>query len=421
MNNFEKIEILIKNKKYDEAKKKLDSLSSNEQNNPNFNFLKAIIFLKLSLFQDAIEIFNSLIYVNSNNATFYFYRGFTFSKLNKHNEAKDDFEKAINLNPNSAELYNHLANVNYIAGENKNSIDNYMKSIELNKNLKQSYVGLFNVLSQTENIDKNKNKSEIIKSHYKLQDINFEYSSNKFIENKQIKELVSKINSLLPTDLNNIEFNVTQTYREQKLPPHCYRHKEIFKLKEIIPKRCFACYKIQIDVDNVVELIKLYIIFDKINLKFQNYRKCMIELRPNISGQYKGIIFSESIEEAKKIINEISEILEQNFNKEIKCNIKRGCSEYYEKYPHYNKLNDQAMNYNLNWEVYEKEFDEKNPELTFIKNSYPTVTGVSLFDAIAIKNWIAFAKLIDDKSYKTISDVDHFSKYIEKKLIIKKL
>ena len=38
-------------------------------------------------------------------------------------------------------------------------------------------------------------------------------------------------------------------------------------------------------------------------------------------------------------------ILYKNFNKELNCKIKRGCSEYYPKFPNYNKLDKNAMIY----------------------------------------------------------------------------
>ena len=42
----------------------------------------------------------------------------------------------------------------------------------------------------------------------------------------------------------------------------------------------------------------------------------------------------------------------------IYCEIKRGCSEYYSKYPNYNRLDDKALKYN-SIETSEIKFDEK--------------------------------------------------------------
>ena len=67
----------------------------------------------------------------------------------------------------------------------------------------------------------------------------------------------------------------------------------------------------------------------------------------------------------------------------------------------------------------EKKFDEKNPDLIFDKKPSPTIEGLSLFDALVFRNWLAFAKLIGDESYKFISSKLYLSKYIEKQMKIK--
>ena len=417
--DLKKIFFLIQNKKFTEAISLLDNFNEDEKKDSNYNFLKGISYLYLGKFKESIENFDNAIKLKNDNASFYFYRGYTFSKLYKFNKTKENYAKAISLKPNSAELYNNLAGINYTNGENEESIQNYLKSFELNKNLKQSLIGLLNVLTQTNTSEIN--DSEIIKTHNDLKKIKINYSSKKFIEDRQIKSLLKQTNSIIEKSMDNLEIDIFQTYREQKLPPNCNRHKKIFKAESIIPKHCFGCYKIQVEVLNVKELIKLFIVFDKIKLKAGNYRKCMIELRPGILGNYKGLIYCESIKEAESILKDLQVVLIQNFNKNLKCQIKRGCSEYYSKYPNYNRLDNEALKYNLNWESFETKFDEKNPDLIFNKQTSPTLEGVSLFDALVFRNWLAFANLINDNTHKTIADKTFYSKYVESKLKLKQL
>jgi len=165
--------------------------------------------------------------------------------------------------------------------------------------------------------------------------------------------------------------------------------------------------------------MKLYVVFDNIKLDKDNSRKCMIELRPGVSGNYKGLIFCNSIRETEIILNQVKKILHNNFNKELNCKIKRGCSEYYPKFPTYNKLDESAMLYDEKNKEQEKIFDEKNPDLIFNKNSNPTIKGLSLFDALVFRNWLTFARLIGDNSYKEISDKIFQSKFVENQLKIK--
>ena len=67
----------------------------------------------------------------------------------------------------------------------------------------------------------------------------------------------------------------------------------------------------------------------------------------------------------------------------------------------------------------ETNFDEKNPDLIFDKNSNPTIEGLSLFDALVFRNWLSFARMIGDDSYKKISDQIFYSRFVENQLKIK--
>ena len=78
------------------------------------------------------------------------------------------------------------------------------------------------------------------------------------------------------------------------------------KIGFLIKKYCFNCYKIQIDLKDVVNLIKVFFIFNNINLENNNIRKCIVETRKNVSGNYKGYIFCNGLDEAKNIIKIVS-------------------------------------------------------------------------------------------------------------------
>ena len=59
--------------------------------------------------------------------------------------------------------------------------------------------------------------------------------------------------------------------------------------------------------------MKLYVVFDNIKLDKDNSRKCMIELRPEVPGNYKGLIFCNSIAETEIVLNQVKKILYNNF------------------------------------------------------------------------------------------------------------
>ena len=62
---------------------------------------------------------------------------------------------------------------------------------------------------------------------------------------------------------------------------------------------------------------------------------------------------------------------------------------------------------------------KKNPHLIFDRRRNPTLEGISLFDALVFRNWLTFAKLIGDKSYKKVSSKIYYSKYVEESLKFK--
>ena len=74
------------------------------------------------------------------------------------------------------------------------------------------------------------------------------------------------------------------------------------------------------------------------------------------------------------------------------------------------------MIYNSKWEKYENLIDQQNPDLVFEKITRPTIKGLSLFDALVIRNWLAYAKLIGDESYTKITNQNFYSKFIERYL-----
>ena len=100
----------------------------------------------------------------------------------------------------------------------------------------------------------------------------------------------------------------------------------IFKQKKIIPEFCFGCYKVQVEVNSIIELIKLFLVFNNLELENNNTRKCMIEMRPEIPGFYKGLIYCSSLDEAYQIADYLEPILKENIAYGLSTRVKRGCS-----------------------------------------------------------------------------------------------
>ena len=189
----------------------------------------------------------------------------------------------------------------------------------------------------------------------------------------------------------------------------------MFNKANLIPKFCFSCFKIQIEPKNVLELIKLLLIFDNIKLKDNNWRKCMIEMRSNIAGIYKGLIFCSSSSEAEKILTDINPILMKHIN--YKVSIKRGCSEFYKSYPNFKIIDEKKSDYMKYPKKWEKlELNENLSENQKHQKLVSSISGLSISDVLIINQWLNYANLINDKSYNDIDLEFTYSKYINKKM-----
>ena len=167
------------------------------------------------------------------------------------------------------------------------------------------------------------------------------------------------------------------------------------------------CYKIQINLFEIVDLIKLYLMFDNLYLKNNNLKKCMVETRKTIKGNYKGYIYCEGLKDAENIFAKVQEEISKLQLRDYKMTIKHGCSEFYKSYPNFEKINfkgQQMMTYNKSWKDKEKLIDNNQPIRLKIDEKIRTNTlkGINLADILTIKNWFNYADAIGDYSYKKI-------------------
>jgi hypothetical protein len=252
--------------------------------------------------------------------------------------------------------------------------------------------------------------NSIININNQIKKLNSGNNNKKFIQNTSLNKILNQSQSILENNNLILNYPHTQIFKKNKTNLNCERHLAIFGEHKIIPKFCFSCFKVQLTLNSVLDLIKLYFYFNNLNLKNNNIRKCIVELRDGVEGNYKGYIFSSSVNEAKNIKKIISEDLT---NSEIiidKIEIKHGCTEYYNKFELYKNISEDIVNkiYDDKWEKIEKEFDKKN---FIIENNKErvfkeTINTFNLPDFLIIKNWLIYAKIIGDNSYQEIYESD---------------
>ena len=72
------------------------------------------------------------------------------------------------------------------------------------------------------------------------------------------------------------------------------------------------------------------------------------------------------------------------------------------------------MNYNKNWDKFEKIVDNENTNIIQKDNLFleTTLNIMTISDFFIIKNWLAYAKILGDKSYEKICTIEIKSNFL---------
>ena len=399
---------------YNEALVNIKILLLKESNNPILHNLSGIIYLSLKDYEKSIESFTKAISLKNNLYPSYLNRGIAYIEIRDFQKAIEDCKKTIELKPNTSEAYNYLGIALKNKGNKNESIEYFVKALNYNSKNAQAYENLIKVLTH---IEYNKNQdNKYIYVNNELKKLKFDFKPNTKITDETIKTTFETANKIINNNLENIIFNECQIFRKNKEDLGCKRHKKIFNEHNVIPNNCFGCYKVIIEPKTVIDLVKLYILFDNIKLENNNIRKCMIELRPNVEGRYKCLVYCSDLNEAESISKKLKILIDDSINNNIVADIKRGCSEFGMSFPQYKDYKSNSMKYDESWKEKEELIDNKFPNLLKNKINKETISGITLNDILVIRNWICFAKLIDDNTYKMISEDSFISTFIEKRI-----
>ena len=424
-------------------------MKENNQLNVKKLFNSAFQNQKKKNFKIAISQYKKLIDINPNSALVYYNLGLIYEQLEETEVAKKNYKKSVKVDPLFFHSYNNLGILFQKQGEKEKAIDNFKKVIEINSRYINAYNNLGLVYSslghykeavnsfiKTLELEKNNslakksliylltyystiNNHPLIIANNNLKQITKKFIFEDLLKIKNLSYILKESYKIMKNydhNFENLEFIETQSYRRNSLDLNCIRHHEVFNNSNIIAKFCFNCFKIQIEPSNVIDLIKLFFVFDRLELSKNNQRKCMVELRKEVSGLYKGIIYCSNVEEAKNILEDITPLL--NLNLKYKVSIKRGCSEFYKSFSNFNIIDKKDINfmdYPKKWEKIEQKIKIKKNYNTIKINN--TVSGMSISDFLVINQWLNYAKEIGDQSYKQIGFETFNSQYISEKMI----
>ena len=380
---------------------------------------KLVSLYEKDLLKEALIEAKSLSKQYPNVSLIYNIYGIINHALGDWDKSVDCFSKAIKLKPAYAEAHHNLGIALDNLGQLEEAIFSYTKAIEFKPDFAIAHESLIRILTFYN--PKKSNLNPCVVANKLLQTINYSYGSNTQISDDDVVTFFQRCNNVIFENINYVNSDETEIFRSNTVDLKCERHFKVFNAFNAIPEYCFGCYKVQIGLRNVMELFKLYFVFDKLNLKNNNPRKCMLEMRPEIPGAYKGYIYCFSLSEANEIQNQLTTLLNKKINKNISITVKRGCSEFGIAYPQYKKINQndgQLMKYNEKWRSKEKFIDDKLAKRNQSKQRVlrKNLPGATVSDILIMCNWLVYAKIIGDPSYKKIIKEIPISPVIEKKL-----
>jgi len=403
------IDALMKKNQLEDAEVASKKALDLKQDFIKVNLYLSGILLKLDRLEEAEASLRQLISLKPDFAEAHSNLGITLQELGRLEEAEASYRKAISLKPDYSQAHNNLGNTLKELGRLEEAMSSYTKAIKHNPDLPESRKNLAQLL--TSYAPHEEISHPIVKADQEIKKIYLKEKTSGIISDDKIIQLFCKSSSIIKRHNLKLGTNLTQAYRRNSIDLNCKRHKTIFNKFNIIPKFCFGCYKVQVEPRSILELIKLFVVFDQIKLVENNTRKCLIEIRPEISGFYKGLIYCSSLEEAYQIADYLGIVIKENIGSGLHAVVKRGCSEYPISFPDYkviNKSGAQLMNYNEDWKLIEEGHDSTSP-IKSNKIITPSLSGLNLHDVLIIQNWIDYAKGIGDPSVHLLNQNTVFS------------
>ena len=311
-------------------------------------------------------------------------------RLKDWEESISNFETAIKLKPDFFEGYYNLGLAFFEIGNLEKSYNFLLKAIDIKKDYKKARNKIIELLTFYQ--PKNSTDNYLSQLNKKIKETPYNIDFSNKISDEKILDYFNRCKKIVEENLEDLSYNKYQIFRRKTVFRNCERHKGIFNKYNTMSKYCFDCFKVVIKSKNVLDLIKVSIIFDQISF-FSNFtRKSIIDKRySDIS--YKSLIYCSSVDQVYDIEKNTKNILTKIVDHNIQVEGKRGCSEFALSYPNYKKIykdESKLMSYPEDWMINEKKFDEDNQKDNVSSNRIvpDTVTGGSLNNFLIINNWL---------------------------------
>ena len=311
-------------------------------------------------------------------------------RLKDWKKSISNFETAIKLNSNFVEAYYNLGITHFDIGNLEKSYNNLVKAIGIKKDYKKARNKIIELL--TYYTPKNNPDNYITDLNQKIKETPYNIDFSKKILDEQITDYYSRCKKIVKENLKDFSYNKYQIFRRKSVYLNCERHKSIFKKYNTIPNYCFDCFKVIIKSKNLLDLIKVALVFDEVGYFFNFNRKSIVDKRyGDIS--YKSVIYCSNIKQVYDLENNTRRILSKIIDQKIIIESKRGCSEFALAYPKYKEIYEdksKLMSYPEEWFDNEKKFDDENVKDNAENNRIinDSLAGGSLNNYLIINNWL---------------------------------
>lgn len=369
-------------------------------NNPNALLSLGSIYKDLGKLDEARAYTLKYLKLHPNNSNAHINLGVIYKELGTLDQALYSTLKAVELDPNNYTAHMNLGGIYQDLGILDRAASSTLLSLNINKtNNTKAVNNMAQILQATKPDAKNNDSTGII-------------SINKLLLKKKIPEnLESGFNStevdrffkeslFIAKELDkNIATELTQIFFRNGSTMSCIDYTNFFNIHNAIAERCHFCYKVQITVNHLDDLLKLYLIFKILRLDKNNLRKCMVELRSHATGLYKGLIYCASANEAMSVRNHLIHEIQCKAKLAAEIKIKRGCTEFTNAYPEYGNIAVQneihpGSKQSKEWQAIEKKYLKDKG----IVQDHPSIKEFNLGELLIIKNWIYYAHVMGDQS-----------------------
>ena len=302
------------------------------------------------------------------------------------------FQKSIAIDSNFYHAYFNLGITYFDLGLLGKSYQQFLEVLKIDNQNISAKEAIIEIL--TFDFEVEQNTDVYAKLNKQLIELNKNIDLSKKISNQYVISLYENGKNLTTKVLNNLEYRRDQIFRRNQIDLNCDRHMKIFNKFNVIPEFCFGCLKIVIYMKNVLDLIKLSLIFDKYNF-LENYeRKCRIYYEDNT---LRGYIYCSTISECNELSFNIDKAIKKNITDDFRLEKKRGCTEFSKSYLNYSVIKNEfseMMQYPKEWKNKEIIIDQQiyKDDKVITKRKINSSKGFTLSDFLIINKWLDYTK-----------------------------